>query len=357
MKTHPFAFILIGSTSLWAGEIGDDLANQVILPATATHPLEGWSFAFGVSSILGAEADFSGLGRRQSPFTAAPTGITADRNYDNGSNLIDDTGNAGGLTSFWSYENPSQFDPSGTGSISLSIFNSNQDALAQADDVGFGIEIFAYKEFGDVPISFIPNAKWGLRFGYGTNSFEFDNNSVLSSSVDVITDSFDLGNATPPAAPFVGSPTGFGNALLGDSPIRSTSTTSAVVSGSREIEATLVQFSAGSYIDFPLSENISVRGEAGLSLALAHGDYSFSSTTTIENLDPQFTQSSESDTTVLPGFYAGLSAVYQINDNTSFDLGIRYQYFDSFSIETGGSQAEIDFSGSFLTSAAISFSY
>lgn len=330
--------------ALQAGEI------QRTDPIETPTARSSWQIGIGPSAIFGAKADFSDLGRWRSPLAAPPTAGTVDREYDDGFNRVDATGNAGILTSYWGYQSDSQYHPAGAGSIAMSIYNGRSNGSASDEATGWGGEIFAAKEMGPVAISGLAGATWGWRFALNVNKFNFEDHSTVETRLNVLTDSYDLGGAGAPGTPFSGSPLGFGNALLGDQPTRSFGTMTAATRGSRDLDAVLFGFSAGPYLDIPVLPQFTARIDAGVTLALLHGSYDYSSTTTIAGLAPQRSGGSEVNTDLLPGFYVGLSGIYAVTPQVSIIGSVRYQYLDNFEVNAGDSHAEIDFSGACMVS-------
>lgn len=356
MKTPQTAFycVLLSTVPLLA-EGGD--SKGIVIP-TAPASSQGWEFGINANAIIGVETRFSGFGRFDSPNPISPIGGNADREYDDGFNRIDGTGNASDLTSYWGYQNSSQYNPSGQGSISMSIHNSLRTGSASDDDVGFGGEIFAYKRLGNSPFPQLPDASWGIRLGTHVNSFSFENNSSSATRYTRTTDTYDLGGAVPPAAPFSGSPLGFGNALLSDTPIRSESILGgANVNGSRDLDATVVGVSFGPYLELPINDKFSARLEAGGSLAVAFGDYHYSETTTVPGLPSQSYDGDENRARLLPGFFVGVTGVYELNSHWSLNAGVRYQWYDSFDMKAGGTKAELDFGSLLMVQVGVAYRF
>ncbi len=325
------------------------------IPATAhTGP---WQFGIGPSAIFGADAKFSGLGSWRSPNPVRPPTGTVNREYDDGFNRVDATENADNMTSYWGYQRASQYDPSGSGSISMSIFDGGPNGSASDEATGWGGEIFASREVGPVNIPNIVGATWGWRLGFSIHKFSFEDNSTVATRLNALTDTYGLGGAVPPGAPFSGSPLGFGNAILADQPIRTFSSGNSATSGSRDLDAVLFGFSAGPYLELPLTERFAVRLDAGATLAVMHGDYKYSSTTTITGVGAQATRGSETDDDLLPGLFAGISAVFAATPQVSLIGSVRYQYLDDFEVEARNSRAKIEFSGACLVSVGAIFKF
>jgi hypothetical protein len=357
MKTRILLGLLVSGSSLHAGEAKGG-APDIHIPL---RDKSGWEIGLGVAPIFGADARFAGLGGWQSPNPVPPATGTTDRFYDDGFNRIDDTGNANNLTSYWGYQNEAQYDPSGGGSIAMSIFNSRRTGPDGDDDTGWGGEIFAYRAMGNLSGPTRSGATWGMRLGFHVNDFSFGSRGNLTTSVNVLTDTYGLGGAVPPDPPFSGSPSGFGNALLDGQPARSTFVQTTGLVGSRDFDVTLFGFSAGPYLEFPLTERFAVRAEGGLSLAVAHGKYFHTSATTIAGLPAgtatQVSSGSSRETSLLPGLYLGASGVLRINPQLNAHVGLRYQLYDTFETRAGGSEAKLDFSQAVMLTVGASFAF
>ena len=76
---------------------------------------EGWTRHFRLGALVGVniDAEFKMSGQfsvsGSQPGTPGQPGV--DHIYDDGYVRVDETGNAQGLTSYWGYNNASQYDP------------------------------------------------------------------------------------------------------------------------------------------------------------------------------------------------------------------------------------------------------
>lgn len=334
-------------TALYAG------AKTEPSPANEAYPQ--WSFGMGGSWMPGLNADFGGFGRFESPNRLKPAGGGRNYNYDDGFVRVDSSGNANNLTWNWSYENSSQYQPAKGGTIDLSITNSRADASAtERDDGSLGMEIFALREMGPVslPLANAPATTWGIRLGFGFTHVGIRSGSDLETNLLTTTDSFQLGGIVPPPAPYAGSFGGPGP-LIGDSPIRTTSESVAWVSGGREIDVDLGVFNCGTYISASVNPKVNLLAEAGLSLGLASGSYEFDSTTVVSGLGAQTDSGKDSQSTLLPGIYAGVSATYQFCEAWSGYASARYQLLDSMDFDSSGTTASLSFESAFVISLGL----
>ncbi|HEY8962348.1 MAG TPA: hypothetical protein VIM57_09095 [Luteolibacter sp.] len=354
--------VLNAATAAKGGDLRDTIARddaksapEIIAAGTASR----WRVGASYAPILGLEAKFNGLGAFQSPFTPQPLGGGIDYDYDDGFVHVDSSGNAGGQTWNWGYENDSQYDPSGSGSINFSITNSLSDGRVDEHDNANGFEAFAYYEMGKV--AFAPlrdvNASWGFRGGLQYARVEMDNRASLSATLITTVDSFDLGGQIPPSAPYSGSFFGPG-VLLSDSPTRSVVVGGAgLITGLRDLDADVFVTQFGSYLEVPLCRRFSVTAEGGVCLGIASGSYDFESSTTVTGLGTQTNAGHDSATRFLPGVYAGLSGIFHMNDDWSLQASGRYQYLKPFELGANGSDATLSFDSAFVVSLGVLYSF
>ncbi len=352
-RFFPLPLLVLTAATATAGE--PRFAEIATTPA-ADSP---WRIGAGYAQMFGLKTEFTGLGTFISPNTVQPLGNGIERDYDNGYVHIDSSGNLGGLTWNWAYDDNSQYNPAGTGSIDYSITNSL--ANARTDEDGGcqpGVEIFAYYDMGAAGFNGANGhpATWGFRVGLQYSRINFDNDDVLSTSLTGTSDSYDLGGTPAPQAPFVGNPMGPGP-LLADNPTRTTFTGTGLVSGSRELDVDLTVLNLGSYLEIPLADKLDLLVEAGVSLGVASGSYDFHSVTNITGLATQTSNGSDSSTDFLPGIYLGLGVTYQINDHWSILGSGRYQYMDSYELSSNGSQASLSFDSAFVFSLSGVYSF
>jgi hypothetical protein len=320
-----------------------------------------WRFGASYAPIVGLKADFNGLGSFNNAFTLQASGGGIDYDYDNGFVHVDSTGNLGGQTWNWGYDDNSQYNPAGDGSIDFSLSNSLANGQAREDrGLENGFEAYAYYEMGATKMVVFKDcgAKWGFRGGLHYARVDMSNQDSLSSGIETVTDSFDLGGTIPPLGPFTGSFGGPGP-LISDSPFvrSSASGGQALVTGSRDLDVHLTTLNFGSFLEVPVTPKLHLMFEAGVSAAIASGSYDFESSTTITGVGTQQSSGSDSDTGILPGFYLGLSGIYQLHESWSIQAAGRFQCMDEFELESNGSGASLSFDSAFVLSLGVLYSY
>ena len=360
MHTHLLALPLIVFTaaSATAGDVpqGDSKPSDIVTYPAASSP---WRVGAGYAQLLGLKTSFSGLGKFNSPFAAQPPGGGVNYDYDNGFVHVDSSGNAGSQTWNWGYQNSSQYQPTGSGTMIFSITNSN--ANGSVDERGGaepGIELFAYYDMGAIGFSPLKERKatWGFRGGIHYSHIGVENGGLLATNLTTTTDSFDLNGVTPPLAPYSGSFGGPGP-LLGDHPLRGISGGSGSVTGNRELDVHLTIANFGTYLEVPVTNEFDMMIEAGVSLAVASGSYDYSSTTSVSGLGSQQSSGSDSRTGLLPGVYVGISGTYEITKQWSIQGAGRYQYMNSYDLDANGSRASLSFGSAFVVSVGCIYSF
>jgi len=360
-----FSLMLLASLGAATAARGGDLRDPApddsktasnIVQASEPSP---WRFGASYAPFIGLKTTFSGLGRFNSPFTPQPLGGGQNRDYDDGFVHVDSSGPNSGGTWNWGYDNNSQYNPAGNGSINLSISNSQSNASAEEKGGGQGFELMSYRDLGPLQWASVGGRKvtWGIRGGLQYGRVNMSNHDLLASGMTTVTDSFGLGGQIPPGAPYSGSFNGPGT-VLDDAPTRTvTNGGTALVSGTRDLDTDLFIANFGPYFEIPVSDHFSVLLEAGVSLALASGSYDYFSSTSAGALGTQQSAGSASETDFLPGVYIGLSGVYQLNERWALQGSGRYQYMKSFELNANGSNAELSFDSAFVLSLGVLYSF
>lgn len=316
-----------------------------------------WSVGVGYAPVFGLKAEFSGLGQFASPFAPQPIGGGVDYEYDNGYVRVDSSGNAGGQTWNWGYSDATQYDPSGGGSIAMTQTNSLANGRAEGDDdAGLGLEIEARYHAG----AFIfgkSEARWGFRAGLHYADVGISNGDAFTSGMRVMTDRFALNGVVPPLPGYAGSFGGPGP-MISDSPTRVFSEGgNALVTGLQDLDVDLFTLNFGPWLEIPVASWLDVTLEAGVSAALASGEYSFVSNTTAPGLGSQTSTGSDSGTDLLLGAHFGLGVIHEVGPQWDVFLKCRYQFMPDFDLSANGSNASLDFGSAFLLSAGVIHSF
>jgi len=289
---------------------------------------------FGVSA--GATFNYKANFRSAPIPGAAVAGV--DHIYDDGYNRVDSSVNAGNQTTYWGYQNPSQYDPAGDGGNGTITMNSVSDSSASQEEAQPAVEIYWQHDLTE-------NERWnfGVRTAFRWQRIELDNTPIT------IADEYSLPPNTavvpavptlPMGAPFNGS--FFGpSVFLSDTPVRSTGI------GHNTMEADLFGFDFGPTLSLTLTEKLRLTASAGGTVAWIRSDYSYEAGVLGRGTDR------EEDW--LCGAYASADLSYLIGERWGIFGGAAYTRLEDFDQQVDGRSAELEFGDSYTVRAGFFF--
>jgi len=253
-------------------------------------------------------------------------------------------------TDNWQYQNATQVrDAGGSRFLDMNISSASPTLSTPENDDGVqpGFELVYSREIGRGE-----KTAWGLQGALGyTRSSISDNQGLIGNELR-FTDSFlvtDVSTAgPPPVIPSVipGAPapsTGAAGTTIPLAPAAGSGITSvpggAVVTGARNLETDIVGFRVGPYLEYSLSESVSLSLGAGGVGAVINSQFAYNESTTIPGMGPalqpgvsatQASSGSVSDTEFKGGAYAEISLNARLNERWDASLGAQYQYTGRF---------------------------
>ncbi|MBL9131046.1 MAG: hypothetical protein JNG86_07605 [Verrucomicrobiaceae bacterium] len=319
-----------------------------------------WRFSAGYAPMIGIKAEFKGFGNFQNLFPVPPPAAGTNYFYTDGFVQLDSSGNFGGLTTFWLYNNATQFDPTGFGGMGAINYTTlvgsglNQTGSVTDDNIAAsaGFDLRADLHFGAV--SFLPKIAgrpiaWGLHSGFQYSRVDVSNSDSLTASLTTINDSFNLNGLAPLAPGIPGSFTG-PNVMIGDTPTRTFGAANASITGSRDLDVQVFITQIGSYLEIPITKKIDLMLEGGFLVGVASGSYDYTTTVAVPGVGAQTTSGHSSHNRLLPGFYTGLGLTYNITPHFGIQGAARYQYMRQFDLIANGSDASLSFDSAFVLS-------
>lgn len=255
--------------------------------------------------------------------------------FDDGFVLEDSTGNAGGFTSNWGYNNMSQYDSvSETLTFSRTSTFSATDSSTANSDPQFGLDL-AYggtiKRIGKTWLS------WELGFSLLPITVQGDSSSGATLTQNTVT--FGTAGLVVPMAPYHGSPVG--GPLLATNIVSSEqSGTNGTLNASRKIEAMLYNLRLGPHFHWDLTRQWSVEAMGGFALGFVDGKYSYQE----QLLTPTGASSSNGsirDNSWLYGGYAGVLTQIHVEKNAYFYGSAEFMTLGNLELSDGGRQAEL----------------
>lgn len=362
MKTnHYYLAVKVASLFVFAATAAAQTDDEVYSDCTNRVTL---SLQFG----LNINASFRGIGGNISSLTGngrkTPNGDAY--NYNNGYVLTDISGNAGGQTWYWGYDNPSQVNPANhTIAFDRPTAAMNAYPSASADDSAAtpGFELDYDRQLGT-------KAGWhNMRYGIdlAVNYVPISINNTSVSAVAQQTDFYSYTPGTTPPGynapselPYQGSYQGPGFVI--NVPASGTSITpipNSTVLSQDHYDANLFGFHLGPYVEIPFGkkEQFTLSLAGGLAVGLLDVNESWNQTVTIQGSGPDNSTGGGNSFDVLWGWYAGANADYQINEHWGVTAGVQFQDLGTSDHNYDGRQVNLDLSRSILVLAGVSYNF
>lgn len=291
-------------------------------------------FFFGPRFGMNFKADFQNKASYFGPVNPGPATGGANHTYNDGYVLVDSSGNAGGLTWNWGYQNSSQYNPAGAGSMQFHAIQSSSSS-STTDDPQYGGELVYQRVISNLPL--LPSGRWGFEIGFGLTDINLKDNR--SGTVPVITDTYALNGALPPSAGYNGTFSGPG-ALLGDTPTRTLG--SAALTSNQKLSGQLFSIRLGPFAEWNLTSELSLAASVGLTLAPAIIDYDFSETGSLPGGGTYSNSGHASKTELLYGPYVGAMLRYDFTKSWGVYVGAQFQSLNNMDISSGTHTARLD---------------
>jgi len=277
---------------------------------------------------------------------------TGDRyNYDDGYIHTDVSGDFGGQTWYWGYDNSASQVDTGNNNILLSRTTSaSVGASKTGDDPGFGAELLYTRLLGTVG-----HFNYGFEAGINFLNYSVSDSRPHAVGLARVTDAYAfVPGTTPPSAspgdPYQGSFEGPGF-VIGDTPVSSTtSQADGVSTGSRTFDADIWGLRIGPTLEYPISQKLKVSVSGGFAAALIDARASWRENIVISGVQGPTLRGSGTDWGFVFGGYIAANAAWELNDRWSIVGSVQYQYLDRYSHEFSGRTVEADLShGIFIT--------
>jgi hypothetical protein len=317
---------------------------------------DDWTRHFRIGAMVGMNisANFSEKGEFIIPGNNVANGI-----YDDGYVRTDQTGNSGGLTGFWGYNNASQYNPAGNGgSGTISMHSVTSYTLTTADNTKENGAPFAGFDmaYGD-NLWYWKHARVGWELGFGLLPISIKNSSSMSATVNQSTYTFDAGGIVVPTAPYQGGPSGQGSAIS-PTPLSTTSQTlqNETVIGTRTLDVMLYTFRLGPSFYWDLTDDFGMSLGAGPALGIASERLDFDETIATPD-GISHNRGSISGTDMVFGGYVNGALMYHVLDNADIYLGAQYMPLGNANLSGGGRQAELNLGGQIYVSIGVNWPF
>lgn len=289
-------------------------------------------------------------------------------NYDDGYVLTDVSGNEGGQTWYWGYDNSANYPagqvsdgvafPANTLLFSHSTPTGDFTSPTLDDDPQFGVEVTYNRYLGTKD-----GASYGLEMAANYLNLSLHDKRSFSGTVLRATDAYAYTpGTTPPGAspanPYQGSYDGWGF-LLGDAPVASATAVVAdgyTISGTRQLDADLWGWRLGAYMDFPIEDNLNLWVSAGLAMGALKADANWNETVTLGTATATSAgRGSHSD--LLWGWYASANLSWDFSERWSAVAGVQFQDLGKYKHNFGGRAVELDLSRALFITLGASYRF
>ena len=314
---------------------------------------DDWTRHFRIGAVVGfnISANFNENGPFNISGNNAANGI-----FNDGYVRADQTINPGGYTSYWGYNNASQYNAAAqtltmhSTTSYAATGNSKVDAgPSPGFEMAYGGNLWYWRE-----------ARIGWELGFGLVPISLTDNSTLPATVNQNSYTYSTGGIVVPGAPYQGGPSGLGP-LLSDSyassPIQSS--TAGIVTGSRTLDVTLYTLRLGPSFYWDLSPKVSMSSSFGPAIGIASGTYTFNETITTGSSSAHNT-GSFGGTDFVYGGYANTLLLYHMVDNgrnVDIYIGAQYMPLGNATFSSAGREGQLNLSGQFYLSAGINWPF
>lgn len=318
------------------------IKNTVLLLIASSVVTVNGELGIGFGSSFNYEASFKSA-QNVMPYANEPGAATAGVNheYDDGFNRVDSTGNSDRgtgttLTTYWGYQNASQYDASGSGTITMNSARTLVDVAetSATSDAAPVVEVFWNKDFSQ-------NDHWnyGMRVAVRWQNVKVKNSVSSSTTTETTSDAFQLNGVIPPGASYAGAYAG-PLPVLGDTPTRSVNTTAGTsYIASRSIDGSMLGLDFGPTLSFSFNDRFKAVGSIGGTAVRIRSTFNYD--------DGIHGNESTTDKDLLFGGFAGADIQYRVGDTWGIFGGAAYTYLQDFTQTAGSRKSTLNFDGSF----------
>ena len=314
------------------------LALAIVSPAVAENPrIRHFRLGPLIGMNIDAEFDTSGI------FTAGgsdpgPAGVPGVNHvYDDGFVRVDDTGNASGLTSFWGYDNASQYDANantltfrGSSAYATTGSSSAEDSPYLGVDLAYGGTITRWRRTfvsWELGLSFLP--------------IDIKASDSLPGIFRRAVHQFDTGGIVMPSAPYAGDSSGTGPLISDTATALPDEITPGTVSGSRSLEVMLYNLRLGPHFHWDIGRRFGLEAGLGFALGVVNGRLASNETLLFPDGSTSSNSSSFWDTSMVYGGYVNGIFLFNLEKNADLFIAGQYMSLGNADFSSGGRSAEL----------------
>lgn len=280
-------------------------------------------------------------------------GIAGNRRagiFDDGYVRTDATGNDGGLTTFWGYDQASQLGGRtltfhDTTSVTTTGNNTvNKDGGPFVGfDLAYGGNLWYWNRF-----------RIGWELGFGLLPVSITANQSFSGTKNQTVYTFDTGGIQVPPAPYRGPAGGSGVPAIPPTPTSTNYTTvpGATVTGSQTLDVNLYTFRLGPSLYWDFNEYLGMSVGVGPALGVMSGSLKYN-----ETIDGVPSKGRVEGTDLVFGAYVNAMLTCHLVKNGDFYVGAQYMPMGSATISGGGRRGTLKLDGQVYVSAGINWPF
>lgn len=314
------------------------------------HVWLGAQVGFNIRANFSLNGQFPISGSQPGP--AGVSGV--DHFYDDGYVRVDQTGNAQGFTSYWGYQNASQYDAANHTLLMHSASSYTTSGSSTRDDqpyvglqLGYGAEPWHWKE----------SLHLGFELGFGFLPVRINANQPLPATANQSTYSFDTGGIVLPSAPYNGGPSGFGPTIHDVATALPGVTLPATVTGTRSLDTALYTFRLGPELRWELGQWVGLSASAGGALAVVSSDLKFDEQILLPGGTSASNSGKISSTEVVYGGYVSATVLFHLERHADIYLSAAYMPLGNSTISGPGRHAELELGGQVYLSAGLNWPF
>ena len=336
------------------------LSVGLMAPVLTVHAVSedddtsGWyrNFRVGGMVALGIKGRFGVNGTLPTSGSPGATNVAGvDHVFDDGYVKVDQTGNAGGRTADWGYEQSSQLTGDtllfhSTTSLTAAGSHQAEDAPYVGLDVAYGGKI----------------ANWGMtrigwEAGFAWLPISISDSQPLAASFQRTEYSVKTMNPGEtlvlPQAPYHGGPSGTGPLILDSVAAGNSETVSGQITGSRSIDVTLYNLRLGPTFYSDLGSRFGVSFGGGFALGVLDGQYRYNETYLFPNAASAFNSGTANKLELQYGWYANATFFYHTGEDADIYLGFQYMPLGNAQFGIPGRDAELMLNGGLYFMAGV----
>jgi hypothetical protein len=311
---------------------------------------DDWTRHFRIGAMVGMNINAS-FSRSGSAFGISGNN-PANGIYDDGYVRVDQTGSAGGYTSYWGYNNASQYNAANntlamhaSSSFSATGSANSGDSAFPGFDMAYGDNLWYWK-----------HARVGWELGFGLLPINISESGSTPATVTQTTFTFNTGGIVVPTAPYQGGSGGTGP-LITNSPSSSASTSSAgTVTGSQSLDVMLYTVRLGPSFFWDMTEHIGVSLGAGPAVGIVSGDYKYNETITASGVSASNNGKIDGTDVVFGGYVNG-ALMYHVQSDADIYISAQYMPMGDATISGGGREGRLNLGGQLYFSIGINWPF